>query len=446
MQVIDNIGYSEKAIFLSEGLSASFGKDGASQAVSGQTLTDRNNPGPWAFWGSDNRLPITMADHIENCGVLAAALDTKARIAVGKGIQAFTVEDIDNDGKENLKWVNDAEINEWMDENGMYEKLLNFSYDKNAYGWRAGSFILDTKREKINRITRKDVYECRLQKKNTDGFIKSLYLCADWNTYSASFNKDQHVQVPALKEGFEYADLVSRKGGYEFAFIDRHKRNGRQYYPSAQWYAAQEWVKLVRSVPSHKNTQFKRQITLQYVVTISSKFWETLYQNWATMEVAKKMEIVNKKYDEIDQWLSGSANAYKSLFCFAYVDPITGKEVSDIKIEAIDDKVKEGKMLPDSAAGNSEILFALNVNPSLVGAGQPGGPYSNNSGGSNVRESLMVQVMAMEDDRKMNNAMMDIVKRYNKWDKKFDKPLVFRTQSGLLTTLDTGKSTKPENL
>jgi hypothetical protein len=271
-------------------------------------------------------------------------------------------------------------------------------------------------------------------------------MSADWPNNSMGFNKNAHIQIPALMEGFELHDLRSRATGFEFAFIDRKRRNGRQYYPMPLWYAAQEWVKLARLVPGHKNTQFKRQIQLQYVVTISQKYWENLYSNWGTMENEKKLEIVNAKYDEIDTWLSGSGNAYKSLFCFSYVDPVTGKEVKDIHVEAIDDKLRDGKLLPDSAAANSEILFSLMVNPALMGAGQPGGAYSANAGGSNVRESYLVQMMLLEEERKMNLTHLNTVKRYNGWDKKFGKPLVFRHQSGLLTTLDTGKSTKNEML
>lgn len=443
VQIHGNIGYSAQAVFMSDGFT---GNDFKDPAVTGLTNKDKLTQGPWALWGADNKLPITFADHIENCGVLSAALDAKARIATGKGIQPFTIENILPDGTEELKWVNDSEINEWLEDNQLFDKCLDFSYDKNGYGWRCGSYSLNLKRDKISRINRKDIFECRLQKKASNGVIKSIYMSADWPNNSTGFNKEAHIQLTALLEGNELQDLKSRSTGYEFAFIDRKRRNGRQYYPMPLWYAAQEWVKLARSVPGHKNTQFKRQIQLQYVVTISQKYWDTLYANWATMEVEKKMEIVNAKYDEIDMWLSGSANAYKSLFCFSYVDPVTGKEVKDIQVEVIDDKAKDGKMLPDSAAANSEILFALMVNPALMGAGQPGGPYSSNAGGSNVRESYLVQMMLLEEERKMNLTHLNVVKRYNGWASRFDKPLVFRHQSGLLTTLDTGKSTKNEML
>ena len=447
VQMVDGVGYSSKAIMLTPGALGMSAP--VNEAHTGLTFKAQSAPSPWAYWGDDNRLPITMADHIENCGVLSAALDAKARIAAGKGIQPFFLNNVDNDGKEELEWVNDSEILDWLEANNLFEKSLDFSFDKNAYGWRCGSFILNRKRDKIDRITRKDVFEVRLQKKSrATGFINSIYMCADWPSYSGSgFDKNNHIQLPALMEDFELYDLMGKTSGFEFAFIDRRRRNGRQYYPIPLWYAAKEWVKVARSVPSHKNTMFSRQIQLQYLVTISTLYWKNLYSNWEIMDADKKREIVNSKYDEIDTWLSGSGNAYKSMFCFSYIDPITGKEIADIKIEVLDDKVKDGKLLPDSAAANSEILFALMVNPALMGAGQPGGPYSSNAGGSNVRESYLVQMMLMEEERKMNISHMNLIKKFNKWDEKYpNRQLVFRHQSGLLTTLDTGKSTKPENL
>jgi hypothetical protein len=158
------------------------------------------------------------------------------------------------------------------------------------------------------------------------------------------------------------------------------------------------------------------------------------------------------------------------MFNGGFFEKITGKFVPYVQVEAIDDKFTDGKWLPDSAAANSEILFALNMNPALMGAGQPGGAYSNNAGGSNVRESYLVQMMLLDAERKMNTRLMNVVKKFNGWAARLEKEttvttsstdalgttssttrtytprLVFRFQSGLLTTLDTGKSTKGEAL
>lgn len=450
MKVIDGIGYSTKAIIRSE---VNPMEIGIKEKVAGQSKEDQDSQSEWALWGSDNLLPVQMADNIENCGVLSAALDAKARIAAGKGIQPFFLENVGDDGKEELKWVNDAEILDWLEENSVFDLGLDFSYDRSGYGWRTGSFMLNRTKDKIARVFRKDVYECRLQKKNDKGIIENLIMCGDWPQYnSTALDTKHHIKVPALLEGFELADLNLRAASssysnLEFAFIDRRLRNGRQYYPLPLWYAARKWVEVARAIPSQKTAMFKNQITLKYLVTISEKYWNKTFPGFASFDIEKKKQIVDETYANIDDCLSGNDNAYKSIFASTSFDPISGKEIPDVQIENIDDKVKDGKMLPESAAANSEILFALMINPSLMGAGAPGGPYANNAGGSNVRENYLIQMMIMEEERKMNSSYMNVVKHFNGWSKKYaDKRLVFRYQSSLLTTLDTGKSTKAENL
>ena len=428
----------------------------------------------WSPWGSDNLQPVTMADHIEHCGVLFAALDAKARIAAGGGVDVFFKMDV-QDGKEQLEWCSDKEIQDWLDENNMYETQKELAYDATAYGWNAGTMILNRGRDRINKIRRLDVYEARLAKRTAaQRFSSDLFLCSDWATGGTSYDTSKHVRIPLLQDGNEYNDLTERTASnvFEFAFTNRLRRNGRQYYPMPLWFANEAWVKVVRSIPAYKNAIFKNQIVLRYVVTIHPQYWADNVKDWITigLDPVKRQTAQKAVYDRIDQWLAGENNAGKSLFNGGFFEKATGKFVPYIQVEAIDDKFKDGKLLPDSAAGNSEILFATMINPALMGAGQPGGPYSNNAGGSNVRESYLVQMMLMDAERKMNTRMMNVVKKFNGWSSRLEVAtnrtitstgldgqtqsttssvvprLVFRFQSNLLTTLDTGKSTKPETV
>ena len=100
------------------------------------------------------------------------------------------------------------------------------------------------------------------------------------------------------------------------------------------------------------------------------------------------------------------------------------------------------------------------MNPALIGAGQPGGPYSNNAGGSNIRESYLTQMMISESERKDVASALTVVKNYNGWAKRLETPrtvvamgkaattrkftprLVFRCVSNFMTTLDTGGDSK----
>jgi hypothetical protein len=468
VEIIDGIGFGSRsgAMFKALGLPG-YGAEGTQPAT--PPVLPYLSSSVWSFWGDDNLLPVTLADHIENCGVLNAGLDTKSRIAAGKGVEPFFKTGVDADGKDILEWCSDVEIHEWLEENELFEFTKEAAFDSNGYGWNAGSLILNTGRDKINRIRRIDVYEARQAKKLPgQRFSTDIFLCSDWSkSATGKFDPNKQARIAMLQDGNEFNDLADRiKGGakdFEFAFINRLKRNGRQYYPLPLWYSSVKWVQHARSIPNAKNAMFLNQILLRYVVTIHPQYWEENVQDWhkiKTDPIALKNAQKNT-FDRIDQWLSGEANAGKSMFNGGFFEKITGKFVPYVQVEAIDDKFTDGKWLPDSAAANSEILFALNMNPALMGAGQPGGAYSNNAGGSNVRESYLVQMMLLDAERKMNTRLMNVVKKFNGWAARLEKEttvttssttrtytprLVFRFQSGLLTTLDTGKSTKGEAL
>ncbi|MEP7375536.1 MAG: hypothetical protein ABI675_19480 [Chitinophagaceae bacterium] len=402
---------------------------------------------PWADWGTTNDLPIKMAKDIEECGVLSAGLDGKARIATGKGPAPFLLVNVDNDGKEELEYVKDPEIQDWFEMNDSFNFSFLSSYDLFSYGWSPTQMMLSRDRTKINRIKRTDVVTARLERKSKiSGEIEGLYLNADWQcnyTYPSEYIK----RVPVLAEGGELQDLLGRTGAYEFAIINRQLRNGKQYYPPPLWYSTKAWVDIAKAIPAMKMAMFNNQMTIKYVVTISQNYWTRIHKTWASMTSTQRQDIIDNKLDEIDKYLAGNENQYKSIFANSYIDPVTKTETADIKIDVLDDKVKDGKLLPDGSAATSEILFALMINPALFGAGTPEGSYSKNPGGSNIREAYMVQIMMLESERRMNARPLNIVKHYNGWAKRLEtaeKRLVFRYPSGLLTTLDTGKSTKPE--
>lgn len=449
-------------------------RDGVASPVKSVTMGSGNNP-PWAFWGDDNLLPAVIAEDIENIGVLDAALDAKGRIGTGKGIQPFLLMNITTDGKEELEWVNDTEILDWLELNESFEYGIDSVYDKLGYGWNCGSYILNRGQKKVYRVKRHDVYEARLEKKeNASLLIKNLYLSADWSKASGAYDTSKQVRIEMLEEGNELADLNDRiannSSKLEFAYAQRTIRNGRHYYPQPTYRSNRAWLKIARSVPAFKLAMFRHQITLNYQIIIHPKFWEDKagQLEWSKYTTAEKKNVQEEYYDKIDAWLSGENKAYKSLFTGGFVD-YEGKFTPYVEVKVIDDKMKDGKFLPESGAAIAEILFALMINPALMGAGNPGGnAYGDTSGGSNVRETFLVQLMLMEAERKSNAGTLNVVKNFNGWSQRLEvekksmptagageptpqskiiKPrLVWRYPSGLLTTLDTGKSTKPENL
>ena len=80
----------------------------------------------------------------------------------------------------------------------------------------------------------------------------------------------------------------------------------------------------------------------------------------------------------------------------------------------------------------------MGVNPSVLGAGLPGGPYAGNSGsGSDIREALLVNVALSWADRELGLDPLYLMRDFNGWNPETE----FRTINTILTTLDTGAGT-----
>ena len=106
------------------------------------------------------------------------------------------------------------------------------------------------------------------------------------------------------------------------------------------------------------------------------------------------------------------------------------------KMLHLKEKYTGNENLVTSSAANSEILFALMVNPNVMGAGMPGGAYAMNQGGSNIREAFLVNIANAWKDRQV---LLDPLELYIKMNGLPECQLRYR--STILTTLDTGAGT-----
>lgn len=405
----------------------------------------------WAMWGTNNYLPIEMAEKISKCGVLAAAIEAKARIAIGKGIKPVKVTGIGEDGEDIYEYINDPEINAWMEENHAFTNSLQFIRNTIGYGWSHGRFILDNEGKKIARYKTDDVVKCRLEKKNTTtGLIDNTYYAADWKNITSAEDKKYVKPFTLLKEDDEYNDLAEKikqkTKQKEFSIISRNAMHGFEYYPLPLWYSCMDWITMAIEVPAMKAAMMNNQMSIKYMININESYFSNGNEDWAAKTPDQKKEAYEAKCKEISSALVGNKNAYKSISNMMVVNPRTGEAEKSITVEVLDDKVKDGKLLPDSGAANKEVLFALMLNPAIMGANTFGGDYSGGAGsGSDIREAYLVQIMLMEAERHMNTKVFDVVKKINGWVNKYPT-LKFKYPNLILTTLDKGGSTAPANV
>lgn len=448
VKIASGIGYSSKSgaryIDLSAASKPSAAKPAAnkgSKPVTPEQPLDLKFPFPWSVWGDNNLLPVDMANDIEACGVLSSVIDGKSRFGLGRGIIPCYTQILKDGTEEITDVVQDSEINDFLDENNTFYNCYGWFRDLNGFGNAAARYVLTKDRTKIATLLRDDITELRYELMDSTARINNIFLSAWWN-YVADEQSRYVIKIPLLDPNNPSQDLIDRKSGYEFSITMRYPAWNRRYYSMPMWYAAYKWVKIAQGVPDMKAALFQNNMRIKYMVIIYERYWTSVYgDQWDNLTDAQQEEKRQQLYDDIDKFLVGSDNAYKSIFVNGYVDRVTGNTSQDIEIKPIEDTTKQGELLPDAAAANSEISFAMLWNPAIFGGSQPSGPYTNSQGGSNVRESYLLQVLAAGFERYCVRRILNVVKRYNKWDPKVQ----FIIPTTILTTLDTGGSSKNVN-
>jgi hypothetical protein len=424
-----------------------------SAPITGTVVEEAPDPSksvPWSKWGDDNLEPQRLIKEVEKTPVLLSGIDGKARFGMGLGIRPVEVKGFDKDKGEELLFIKDPEIKKFLFDSNDFMQCFGMFRDQIALNKLDCRLIPSRDGKKIAAFKREDPNHVRLGKYNNNGIIEKVYLSRQFDkspTYDKRSKKVVEFNLlPEIAPADYLAELADKsKLTDNYFYTTFYPSWDKRYYPKPLWTAAMEWVKIAQGVPKMKAAIFENNIRIKYMVIIHESYWTRAYKGWnnASQYTDKQKEEKRKKlYDDIEAFLVGSENAYKSVFVDGYVDPATKVKVQDIEIKPIEDTTKDGELLPDSSAANSEILFALMMNPALMGADMPGGPYSGGAGsGSNIREAALVQVLIQEFERRQISRILDIVAEVNGWNKKYPD-LEWRFPGLILTTKDTGSNTK----
>jgi hypothetical protein len=405
----------------------------------------------YAKWGDDNQLPNTMVADMKACGILTGGIDTKIRFGLGSGPEPFLLVDKSATGQEELQPLNDPEIWDWMEENNLFTSCYGWMKDIIGMGNDVARLKFTKDGTKIGMLWRHDVSEMRLQKKDQNGHIAKVYLSAKWadGVSTVKGNKDV-ITLDLLPVVGPYNYLkqfdATKLRSKEFALVNRLPDWQKHYYSDPNWRAADKWVEIAKGVPGMKASMFENNIRLKYMVVIMEAYWEFRFPDWDDSDEKKCETYRNQVYDEIDEFLVGSENAYKSIFVDSKIFPGMTEAHKYISIEPVKDETKQGELLPDSAAANFEILFSIGMSPALIGMNVlGGGQYGGGAGsGSDIREAANVQVMIQHFERQSLTRKLALVSRVNGWKTKYPT-LVWRFPGQMLTTLDKGGSTEPVN-
>lgn len=399
---------------------------------------------PWSPWGNNNLLGSEMAADIKKTGVLNGIIEGKSRFAACQGMLPAIIS-YENSGAPVVeKILSGTEVNDFLDANNIFFTTAALIKDYIGFNRAIGRIGVNRKGDQITQLRRADVSEARMARKDSRGRINNVWYSAEWNRVRSE-NDEYVFKEPLLDPHNPYQDLRNRIDNNDanrwFSVMVTHPGWQEQYYPMPMWMAQILWVKIAQGVPEMKAVMFENNMRVKYIVVIYESFWtEAFGDEWEGYTDQQQAEKRKQVYDDIDKFLIGSKNAYKSVFTTGYRDS-DGKTYANIEIKPIEDYTKQGELLPDSAAANSEIAFSMLWNNAMTGGNQASGLYESSQGGSNVRESILMQVIIHEVERQMMKSIMNVIKRFNGWNTKYPG-LDFIIPATILTTLDTGAGSK----
>lgn len=399
---------------------------------------------PWSPWGDDNLKPQQMLDDIKKTASLTGIVGLKSRLACCEGLVPAIVKSSETGTRIIDKIVDDPEITEFLDASNHFFQTAGWMEDVMGLANGCARWMANKDGDKIVAFKRQDISEVRLEKRDKTGYSNNIYISAEWKNVHAE--KDNRVfTVPLLRDWapWMHAKELMAAGTKEFASIFRYPGRGEVYYSTPRWYAAYKWVKYVQAVPEIKAATADNVMRPAWLVTIYDGFWKAQYEDWDTIsDPAEKEKRKTDFFALMDDKLNGKSNAGKNIYRAGALSMEFGKAQAYIEIEAMGSPDVDGQMLPDAAAGNSEIAFAEMMNLALIGGNQSAGPYTKNEGGSNIREASLFQIVITELERRYIKQLMNVPKYVNGWDKKYPG-LEFIIPATALTTLDTGAGSKP---
>lgn len=473
--IYDNIAFlpaSGAAVWFGPTSYAAYGgggnTNGQAVAASNPQLTELITELEVAPWGEDNRFPQHISDQLDYCGVAKSALAWKAQALWGQGLYWGKVIDYDDKGNEIFKIAKPGEhpdVEQFMRDNGrLYRYFLEFNLDWVTYANCFPELVFSRDGKKVKRLVHQESCDARFKQMDNRGRIQWVYLSKLWGGISDQFVKfNKNKALAGFKGSTLQPRIVDNKYVLQRRAIDMYNpledtkaavaeghRNmilpvnfpstNKTYYQLAYWDGARlsGWLEIAAKIPAMLKAIYKKAFNIKYHIQIPENYWSKRFgaEAWTALKPEEQEEKRRELLAQMDKFLSGEENAHKAFISFFDVDR-DGKESGAIKINVIDNKSTVEKDLLASGAANSELLFAMQINPNMIGAGMPGGIYSGNQGGSNIREGFLVYASLLHLERQLILEPLRLIQQYNEW----DPDLEWRIKDTVLTTLDTGAGT-----
>jgi hypothetical protein len=473
------IGFMEQsgsAVYFSKtnDTAGTFKKEGFSTCV---PVRKAQNALDIAYWGEDNRFPQNIENQMSYCGIGKAALDWKARILFGGGIIPGKVTGYEDEGKkelfEPLDRIKYKTVYDFLENRRMFRFWMEYLQD---WVWFANCFpevVLTKDGSKISHFVHQESSDARYKNMNENGQIDTVYLSKMWGMAKDQFAKfDPDKKVLGLLENPKTLSEIDNKFLKTLDCIDMYnplqsltsiaeKLNNtrsksalksailpvnypsvnKTYYQVATWDGARlgGWIEIACKIPAIFKMLFSKAFRIKYHIEIPMSYFETkyTYEVWHAKTEEEQKNARIELLTDMDAYLSGDTKAFSTFVSFFDVDTHTKTEFGRIKITPIEEKSNLDKEILMSSAADVQILTAMQVHPTLSGAGTVG-TGSQRTGGSDQREAFLIYTSALNLERQVALEPIYLARDFNKW----GDDIHFRIRDTQLTTLNQNTGTQ----
>jgi len=394
-----------------------------------------------ANWGTNNDMPQVYDSLINKIPSLSSGILRKIQLAMGQGLQAVVVNDIKEDGKEIVEYIKDKQLINFLQSPIIRNFLEEGFRDIYKFGNAFPRLIFNVEGTKIIGIQELNALYCRYEMQDKNGYINNLI-------YSGKFpetpNKDNYIIYPVLSSYDPAADLQSfvyakKTANKSFVYSIRDRFSNNIYYSTPLWNSAKEagWLDIAMKLPTMIKYMYENQATIKYHIQFDERLWELKFPFDEYNNVKERNDLIEKFMDDVSANLTDVENAGKSIQTRMEFDETMNGVREFIRISKLDTRWSNEQLITSSVV-NSEIFGALQINPSAVGLMPGNGVYQSNSGGSNIRESFLIDLALSYTIRQRLLDPIELMLRFNKL---IPEEAELKFKNTFLTTLDTGHGT-----
>lgn len=369
----------------------------------------------YVSWGGSDQLPYDIIRLIEADETLATCQLFNAEVCYGSGLRYCT-----EAATESVK----KEVEEFLLDNPLPDYFLGVCQDLKHFNFAVSVIILNEDGDRIVELYRKPACYCRFAPADpTTGRLTKII----FGQFRDSQPGDKFEEIELLDPRSPWRDLqqrmgrrASRKGEptkeRKFAILTRFPGVDSPYYPIPHYAALFKgsWYNIKRLIGEAKKSKLQNAAPIKYVIEVSQRYWEKVFQEKKAVTAEAQQKAMNDRKREMMEFLTDHENSGAVLFSGKNISPDGKGESSDIVVNPIDSKTKEGgDWESDIAEAVNMVCFTMRVHSNLVGS-VPGKAQTNNSG-SDKRELYTIAQALQKPYHDLLFIVHDIIIKYNGW-------------------------------